>query len=107
MSGLRNNLEKKVAKTLGPEFEYEALRLSYRVQRKYLPDFIDVAGKKIVEAKGLFTAEDRAKHKAIKAQHPEYEVTIVFQNAQRTITKTSKTTYAGWCDANGIKWKQA
>lgn len=107
MSGLRNNFEKKVAKTLGPEFEYEALRLSYTVQRKYLPDFIDVAGKKIVEAKGLFTAEDRAKHKAIKAQHPDYDVTIVFQNAQRTITKTSTTTYAGWCDANGIKWKQA
>lgn len=104
---MRNRFEQKVAKTLGPEFEYETLRLSYTVQRKYLPDFIDVAGKRIVEAKGLFTAEDRAKHKAIKAQHPDWDVTIVFQNAQRTITKTSKTTYAGWCDSNGIKWKQA
>ncbi|XUY28529.1 endodeoxyribonuclease [Agrobacterium sp. rho-8.1] len=104
---MRNRFEEKVAKTLGPEYEYETLRLSYTVQRKYLPDFIDTAGKKIVEAKGLFTAEDRAKHKAIKAQHPDYEVTIVFQNAQRTISKTSKTTYAGWCDANGIKWQQA
>lgn len=104
---MRNNFETKVAKTLGPEYEYEALRLSYTVQKKYLPDFIDVAGKKIVEAKGLFTAEDRAKHKAIKAQHPDWDVTIVFQNAQRTISKTSKTTYGEWCDANGIRWQQA
>lgn len=104
---MRNRFEEKVAKTLGSEYQYEALRLTYTVQRKYLPDFIDVAGKKIIEAKGLFTAEDRAKHKAIKTQHPDYDLTIVFQNAQRTISKTSKTTYAGWCDANGIKWKQA
>ena len=104
---MRNRFEEKVAKTLGPEYQYEALRLTYTVQRKYLPDFIDVPNKKIIEAKGLFTAEDRAKHKAIKAQHPDYDVTIVFQNAQRKISKTSRTTYSGWCDANGIRWKQA
>lgn len=104
---MRNRFEQKVAKTLGPGYQYEALRLTYKVQKKYLPDFIDVDAKKIVEAKGRFTAEDRAKHKAIKSQHPDWDVTIVFQNAQRTISKTSKTTYAGWCDANGINWKQA
>ncbi|MGQ8630874.1 endodeoxyribonuclease [Agrobacterium sp. DKPNP3] len=103
---MRNRFEQKVAKTLGPEYAYEALRLTYTVQKKYLPDFIDVEAKKIVEAKGRFTAEDRSKHKAIKAQHPDWDVTIVFQNAQQTITKISKTTYADWCDANGIKWQQ-
>lgn len=107
MSGLRNNLEKKVAKTLGPEFEYEAMRLSYTVQRTYLPDFIDKQNKVIVEAKGLFTTQDRQKHKLIKEQHPDWDVTIVFQNAKRTISKQSKTTYADWCDKNGIKWQQA
>jgi hypothetical protein len=85
----------------------EAERLSYKMEKKYLPDWIDTANKRIVEAKGLFTAEDRAKHKALKAQYPEWEITIVFQNAGRTITKTSKTSYSNWCNANGIKWKQA
>lgn len=106
-AAVRNRFEQKVAKTLGPEFAYEAMRLTYTVQKKYLPDFIDVTGKKIVEAKGRFTAEDRAKHKAIKCQHPDWDVNIVFQNAQKTISKTSKTTYASWCDDNGINWKQA
>ncbi len=105
-AAVRNRFESKVAKSLGPEFAYEAMRLTYTVEKKYLPDFIDVTGKKIVEAKGRFTAEDRAKHKAIKSQHPDWDVTIVFQNAHKTIFKTSKTTYASWCDDNGIKWRQ-
>lgn len=105
-AAVRNRFESKVAKSLGPEFAYEAMRLTYTVQKKYLPDFIDVDGKKIVEAKGCFTAEDRAKHKAIKSQHPDWDVTIIFQNAQKTISKDSKTTYADWCEANGIKWRQ-
>lgn len=107
MSGLRNPFEKRVAKTLGPEFAYEPVRLAYTVQRHYIPDFVDEANKVIIEAKGLFTAEDRQKHKAIKQQQPDWDVTIVFQNASKTLSKTSKTTYGDWCTKNGIKWKQA
>ncbi|MBW6426109.1 endodeoxyribonuclease [Rhizobium sp. XQZ8] len=92
---------------MGPKFQYEAERLSYTVQKKYLPDWIDAANKRNVEAKGLFTAEDRANHKAIRAQYPDWEVTIIFQKADRKITKTSKSSYADRCDGNGIKWKQA
>lgn len=104
---MRNGFEKKVAKTLGPEFQYEPVRLAYTVQKKYLPDFVDVQNKIIIEAKGLFTAEDRQKHKAIKQQQPDWDVTIVFQKADRPISKDSKTTYSAWCDKHGIKWKQA
>jgi hypothetical protein len=103
----RNNLEKKVAKTIPSGFTYETRRLPFQLTRHYLPDFINEATKEIIEVKGRFTAEDRQKHKAIARQYPDWSVTIVFQNPDTKISKTSKTTYADWCDTNGIKWSKA
>lgn len=104
---MRNRFEQRLAKTIGPEFKYEAKRLPYTVQAQYLPDWIDVEGKRIIEGKGRFPASDRKKMKAVKEQYPDYEITIVFQNAEAPINKGSKTTNAEWCDKHGIKWKQA
>ncbi len=104
---MRNRFEEKVAKTVGPEFAYEAKRMPFNVMKHYLPDWIDEENKRIIEAKGRFTTEDRQKHRLIKEQYPDWEVTIVFQDARRTIAKRSKTTYADWCDKHGIKWRQA
>lgn len=92
---------------MGPTYVYEAKRLPYTIQCHYLPDFIDEANKSIIEAKGLFTAEDRRKHKAIAAQYPDWSVTIVFQNPDKKITKSSATSYADWCTKNGIAWRKA
>lgn len=105
----RNRFEDKVGAQLDPRFLYEAIKLKYKDTRShsYLPDWSDTDAKQIVEAKGLFTTQDRQKHLLIKQQHPDWDVTIVFQNAQRTIAKASKTTYAAWCDKHGIKWRQA
>jgi hypothetical protein len=58
----------------------------------------------ILEAKGVWTVEDRTKHLLIREQHPELDVRLVFQNANNKIRKGSKTTYAAWCDKKGIKW---
>lgn len=103
---MRNRLEKKIAKTLSPQFEYEPRRFPFQVTRHYLPDWVNEIDKEIVEAKGRFTAEDRQKHKAFREQYPDWTVTIVFQKADAPITKGSKTTNAAWCERNGIQWRQ-
>lgn len=107
MSGYRNRLEAKIAKTLDPAFRYEAVRLPYVMKHSYLPDWIDTAKKRIVEAKGRFPASDRTKMKAVREQYPDYEIIIVFQKPDAPINKGSKTTNAMWCDRHGIKWRKA
>lgn len=104
MSGYRNPFEKRCAAALGQGFAYEPMKLTYTLKCQYLPDFVDAANKRIVEAKGLFDAADRRKILAVKAQHPDWTVEIWFTNPSKTISKTSKTTYSSWCDANGIAW---
>lgn len=104
---MRNKFELKVSKSLGPGFEYEAKRLPYTITHTYLPDFINEATKEIVEAKGLFTAEDRRKHLALKEQQPDWRITIVFQNPDKPINKGSSTTYGAWCTKHGIDWRKA
>ena len=55
---MRNAFEQRVAATLGPEWAYEPIKLSYTLERQYVPDFVDVANKRIKESKGRFTASD-------------------------------------------------
>ena len=103
----RNKFEARVAATVDPAFQYEAQRLAYTSNHNYLPDFIDPIGKRIIEMKGHFPAADRAKMKAIRQQYPDWHIEMVFQRAQTTISKSSTTTYAQWCERNGIAWRQA
>ena len=107
MPTYRNKFEAKVATQLPARFDYETKRIPYKLDCNYLPDFIDETNREIVEAKGLFTAEDRRKHKAIAQQYPDWSVTIVFQNPDKKISKASNTSYANWCSKNGIAWRKA
>jgi len=105
--GYRSSLEVTLQKFFtenGVTFKYESTKIQWedRRFRKYTPDFILPNGI-IVEAKGLFTAEDRRKHKEVKEQHPNLEIRFVFENSKRKISKVSKTTYADWCDKMKIK----
>ncbi len=104
---MRNRFEQKVAAQVGPGFAYEAKRLPYTIAHTYLPDFINEQTKEIVEAKGRFTAADRKKMLAVKAAHPDYTITIVFQNPTLPINKASKTSYADWCEKHRIAWRKA
>lgn len=105
----RSGLEEKVAQQIaeaGHTVRFETQKIAYVVPAKehsYLPDFILDNGI-IIETKGLFTREDRAKHKFVKGQHPELDIRIVFSNAFAKIAKGSKTTYAKFCETVGIKW---
>lgn len=102
----RSGLEVKVATKLkesGVEFEYETLKIKYRVDeiRTYTPDFVFPNGL-IVETKGYFDSNDRKKHLLIKVQFPELDIRFVFQNSSTKIRKGSKTSYGDWCQKNGF-----
>ncbi|OCJ61190.1 endodeoxyribonuclease [Agrobacterium tumefaciens] len=104
MASHRNKFEDRVAAALPQGLTYENIKLPYVLNCNYIPDFIDAANKVIYEAKGRFTAIDRRKQKAIKKQHPDWTVVMIFQNPNQKISKGSKTSYADWCDKNCIRW---
>lgn len=100
----RSGLEKVVAEFLKQNkknFRYEDLKIEWKDlrYRTYTPDFILDNGI-IVETKGIFDNEDRRKHLAVREQHPELDIRLVFSNANAKLYKGSKTTYAMWCDKN-------
>ena len=100
----RSGFESKLANQLqrsGVDFEYETLKIEYRKVSTYTPDFILPNGI-IIEAKGVWTVEDRKKHLLVREQHPHLDIRLVFMNAANKIRKGSDTTYACWCEKKGI-----
>ena len=86
--------------------EYESEKLAYVIpasKHTYNPDF-KLPNGIFIETKGRFTLEDRKKHLLIKAQKPDLDIRIVFQNPNAKLNKRSKTTYGMWADKNGFKW---
>lgn len=100
-SGLERTFHKQF-----PTLPYEALRLPYTVRHHYTPDF-NIGANAAIELKGLWTGADRQKHLHIRQQHPNFVVLLCFQNAHRTLSKNSSTTYAQWCDRHALPWCQA
>ena len=103
--GYRSGLEKKVAEqiaSLGFPVDYENLKISFvqpSKKRRYTPDFVLPNGI-IIETKGRFTSSDRQKHLMVQEQHPDLDIRFVFSNSNNRLNKTSKTTYAMWCEKN-------
>lgn len=101
-----SGLEVKVANQLlglDVNAEYEAVALTYTIEKTYNPDF-KLPNGVLVEVKGYFPSEDRAKMRAVKRAHPDRDIRILFGNAHTKINKNSKTTYAMWADKNGFPW---
>lgn len=106
MTTYRSRLEERLARWMEVNnlpFEYETLKLKYTIEANYKPDFILPNGV-ILEAKGYFKPEDRRKMLAVKKQHPELDIRLVFQAPYNTLTKDSDTTYAKWAEKNGFLW---
>lgn len=85
---------------------FESFKVPYLIPEKlhkYTPDFL-LANGIIVEGKGIFDAQDRAKHLLIQAQHPELDIRFVFSRSKAPITPGSKTTLADWCRKFGFKF---
>jgi hypothetical protein len=91
---------------LGLPVLYEAVKIPYIVpetKRTYSPDF-QLSDNVYVEAKGKLDRDCRKKMLLLKEQHPDVLFCMVFQNANQRIEKRSRTTYAEWCEKNGIEW---
>lgn len=102
---MRNNFEIEVAKLLDGKYEYEATKLTYIPKpSKYTPDFVDLDKKWMIESKGFWRNNDRAKMLLIKQQYPDWRIIMLFQDPNKRINKISNTTYAQWCDKKGIEW---
>lgn len=99
-TGFRSGLEVITSKDLeeqGVPYLYEALRIPYSKPAFYLPDFILSNQAIILETKGAFTSEDRAKMLRVQAEHPNLDIRFLFSNPSTRIGKLSKTTYGAWC----------
>lgn len=107
--GVRSKLEDRLCKVLvanGIEHEYEPEKWEYEIPARtatYTPDLL-VEGV-YYEIKGHFDADDRRKMLLLASQG--YQFIMVFHRPENKISKNSKTTYADWCDKNGIAWISA
>jgi hypothetical protein len=107
VTAYRSGLEEKIAAQLeaaGIPVAFEQFKLKYMVPAReatYTPDFVLRNGI-IVESKGIFDVEDRKKHLLIREQYPELDIRFVFSSSRSKLYKGSKTTYAEWCEKNGL-----
>lgn len=107
--GFRSGLEKTIASQLeahGIDPKFESIKLEYvkpATNHKYTPDF-PISKRILIETKGRFMPDDRAKHLLVKEQHPHLDIRFVFNRSASPLYKGSKTTYAMWCDKHGFKY---
>jgi hypothetical protein len=104
--GFRSGLEVRIAEELttqGIPFTFEEDKIHYLKPSRistYTPDFR--IGNILIESKGRFMVADRQKHLLIKEQHEHLDIRFVFSNPKQRISKSSRTTYAMWCEKHGF-----
>ena len=107
VGAFRSGLEDKVSKQLeskGIQFDYELWKIPYVIpasNHTYTPDFLLPNGI-FVETKGLWESDDRKKHLLIREQYPQLDIRIIFSSSRTKIYKGSPTSYAEWCEKQGI-----
>lgn len=99
---VRNKFEKKLNNQLKKSkirFNYESLRIPYILSFNYIPDWhvIPRPGCSfIIEGKGWLRPEDKRKLIAVKRQHPDLDIRIVFQSRNKK--------YIRWAEKYGFKY---
>lgn len=111
----RNKFEEQTATELSAQsisFEYETERLPYTITASYIPDFIlfTRGGRKIyIETKGngrSFDGASRRKLIAVRSQHPEKDLRIIFWSDGKfgpTRKDGTRQTQIGWATKNGFQ----
>ena len=112
----RNKFETRTGEQLselGIDFSYETERIAYTITGRYVPDFIvrTRGGKTLyIETKGngrSFDGPSRRKLIAVKDQHPDKDIRIVFYANGVIGPKRkdgSRLTQAEWAIKNGFKY---
>lgn len=98
---MRNKFEKKLERQLKRakvNYAYEQGKIPYILAKHYIPDFTVMTsnGFLYIEAKGYFRPEHKAKMIAVKKQHPEKDIRIVFYAPNKK--------YAKWAEKHGFKY---
>lgn len=70
------------------------------VERSYTPDFF-LANGTIIEVKGNFTSKDRKIAAAMKEQHPDINIVLLFDK-DNWLNRNQKNRYSDWCKTKGI-----
>jgi len=101
MKKTRNKFEKRIFNRLRrarARFKYEEEKIPYVLALHYIPDFIITTktGKIYLECKGYLRPEDKRKLCAVKKQHPEIDLRILFYASNRK--------YIKWAERNGIRY---
>lgn len=119
---LRSKFEIKVASQLvahNINYKYEAYEYEYfekikngicedcagthtYKRRWYKPDFFLPNGV-ILEAKGFFTASNRATLLAVREAHDSIDLRLVFM-VDNKINRNSPIRYSDWCEKHGFKY---
>ncbi len=106
-SKYRSKFEAGIAASLikrSVSFSYEPLTLDYTIEGQYKPDFVLPNGV-IVETKGFFPPDQRRKMLCVKAQHPDLDIRMCFQNAKDKISRAKRSiTYGQWATRHGFIW---
>ena len=109
----RSGFEEKLAQQIEDselEVQYETVTLDYTWparDSRYTPDFaLDKPDgtQMLLEGKGLFDTEARAKMLLVKNTYPDLDLRLVFSNANARIHKKSQTTYAMWATKHGFPY---
>lgn len=80
---LKNKFEKKLDRQLKKakvKYDYESIRVPYILAGHYIPDWIvhTPTGIIYIEAKGYLRPEHKRKMAAVKKQHPELDIRMIF-----------------------------
>jgi hypothetical protein len=98
---LRNQFEKKIHRQLKRAkkiFKYEGEHIPYVLARHYIPDFIiyTKSGKIYLECKGYLRPEHKCKMVAVKRQHPNLDIRMLFYAFNKK--------YITWAEKNNIRY---
>jgi Autographiviridae endonuclease I len=98
---LKNAFEKKLNKQLKKakvRFDYECTRIPYILACDYVPDWTVLlpSGVLYIEAKGYLRPEHKRKMVAVKRQHPEKDIRMVFYSKNKK--------YIKWAERNGFTY---
>lgn len=101
MKKLKNKFEKLLylqLKRSKISFKYESEKIPYVLASHYIPDFpvFTPLGKIYIEGKGYLRPEDKRKLIAVKRQHPEMDIRIVFYSYN--------VKYIKWAERNGFRY---
>ncbi len=98
---LRNAFEKKIERQLKRAksvFTYETEKIPYVLAGHYIPDFIVTTplGKLYIETKGYFRPEHKRKMVAIRRQHPNLDIRLLFYARTKANVR--------WAERYGFKY---